>query len=47
MKISEQESNNIINALTSLNFISIEKNLVNITPLGKYYVNYLESTKQI
>lgn len=47
MQISEQESINIINALSSLNFISIENNLVNITPLGKYYVNYIKSIKQI
>lgn len=47
MKISEQEGNNTISALISLNFISIEKNSVNITSLGKYYVNYIKSTKQI
>lgn len=47
MKIGKQESNNIFNALISLNFISIEKTSVNITPLGKYYVEYMKSTKQL
>lgn len=47
MKIRDQESANILNALIGLKFISIEKNLANITPLGKYYVNYIKSTKQI
>ncbi len=47
MKIGEQESNNIINALSGLKFISIEKTSVNITPLGKYFVGFMKSIKQI
>ena len=47
MKIGKQESNNIFNVLISLNFISIEKTSVNIIPLGKYYVEYIKSTKQV
>jgi hypothetical protein len=47
MKINEKENNNIVSALTGLHFIFIDKNSYNITPLGKYYVNYMRSTKQI
>ena len=47
MKINEQEKNNIFSALKGLNFIFIENNFLNITSLGKYYVTYMRSTKQI
>jgi len=47
MKINEQEGINTIKALSSLSFISTEKDLINITLLGKYYVYYMKSTKQI
>jgi len=47
MKINQQEKNNILSALRSLNFISTENNSLSIKPWGKYYVTYMRSTKQI
>ncbi len=46
-KINQQEKNNILSALRSLEFISTENNSLSIEPWGKYYVTYMRSTKQI
>lgn len=47
MKIDQQEKNNILSALKSLNFVSIENNSLSIEPWGKYYVDYMKYIKQI